>query len=158
MLDHDVGAVLAAYPTIHAACRRRDVRDPRSGRRISTHLAGLLEHLDPVAPIAVGDLAERLGVTPATASLQLSRLGRLRLITRTRDERDARRVQLRLTDAGARVREARTLLDPERVRAVLTRLPAPDREAVVAGLRLLAGAAGQIPEASPSRSRRTPER
>ncbi len=158
MLDHDVGAVLAAYPTIHAACRRRDVRDPRSGRRISTHLAGLLEHLDPVAPIAVGDLAERLGVTPATASLQLSRLGRLRLITRTRDERDARRVQLRLTDAGARVREARTLLDPERVRAVLPRLPAPDREAVVAGLRLLAGAAGQIPEASPSRSRRTPER
>ncbi len=158
MLEHDVGAVLAAYPTIHAACRRRDVRDPRSGRRISTHLAGLLEHLDPVAPIAVGDLAGRLGVTPATASLQLSRLARLRLVTRTRDERDARRVQLRLTEAGARVREVRTLLDPERVRAVLARLPAPDRDAVVAGLRLLAGAAAQIPETGPSRTRRLPER
>ncbi len=158
MLDHDVSAVLAAYPTIHAACRRREVRDPRSGRRLSTHLAGLLDHLDPVAPIAVGDLAERLGVTPATASLQLSRLARLRLVTRIRDERDARRVQLRLTEAGARVREVRSLLDPDRVRAVLTRLPAPERDAVVAGLRLLAGAAAQIPETSPPRSRRTTER
>jgi MarR family transcriptional regulator, organic hydroperoxide resistance regulator len=151
VLDHAVQAVLSAYPTIHAACRRRHVRDPVSGRRLSAHQAGLLEHLDPVTPIAVGDLAQRLRVTPATISLQLSRLVRLRLVARARDEADARRVHLRLTEAGARMRGARSLLDPDRVRAALTQLPAPERDAVVTGVRLLARAASALPEEGATR-------
>ncbi len=164
MLDHAVQAVLSAYPTIHAACRRRQVRDPLSGRRLSSHQAGLLEHLDPVTPIAVGDLAQRLRVTPATISLQLSRLVRLRLVARARDEADARRVHLRLTEAGTRMRGARSMLDPDRVRAALTQLPAPERDAVVVGVRLLARAASALPEEGASwqaparRSRRETER
>lgn len=164
MLDHAVQAVLSAYPSIHAACRRRQVRDPASGRRLSAHLAGLLEHLDPVTPIAVGDLAQRLRVTPATISLQLSRLVRLRLVTRTRDETDARRVHLRLTEAGVRLRGGRSLLDPDRVRAALIQLPPAERDAVVAGVRLLARAASALPKegdperVTPRRSRRTSER
>ena len=92
----------------------------------------------------MGDLARQLRVTPATVSLQLSRLARLRLVARARDEHDARRVQLRLTEAGERVRDARTLLDPDRVRAALNRLQAPERDAVVAGVRLLARAAAEM--------------
>ncbi|NOT09057.1 MAG: winged helix DNA-binding protein [Gemmatimonadales bacterium] len=144
MLDDAVRVVLSAYPTIHAACRRREVRDPRTGRRLSNHQAGILEHLDPVAPLAVGDLANRLRVTPATISLQLNRLTRLRLVTRIRDVLDGRRVLLRLTEAGQRVRELRSLLDPERVREALERIPDRERDTVVAGLRLLARAAGQL--------------
>lgn len=145
MLDSAVQAVLSAYPTIHAACRRRLMRDPRTGRRLSNHLAGILEHLDPVEPIAVGDLAARLRVTPATISLQLTRLARLRLLTRARDPEDARRVQLRITEAGVRLRDARSLLDPDRVRAAMLRLPPPEQDAVVAGVRLLARAAAELP-------------
>jgi DNA-binding MarR family transcriptional regulator len=158
VLDHAVQAVLSAYPTIHAACRRRHVRDPLSGRRLSPHQAGLLEHLDPVTPIAVGDLAQRLRVTPATISLQLSRLVRLRLVARARDQADARRVHLRLTEAGTRMRGTRSLLDPDRVRAALTQLPAPERDAVVVGVRLLARAASALPEevaARPAPARRS---
>lgn len=159
MLDDAVRAVLAAYPAIHAACRRRHEREPGSGTRLSPHLAGLLEQLDPVEPVAVGELASRMRVTPATISLQLTRLARLRLVARSRDRRDARRVHLRLTEAGARMRQQRSLLDPERVRAALAALPASERDAVVAGVRLLARAASALrvePESSSASLSRNP--
>ena len=164
MLDHDVQAVLSAYPTIHAACRRRSVRDPATGRRLSDHQAGILEHLSPVVPLLVGELATRLRVTPATISLQLNRLVRLRLVQRARGQEDGRRVLLRLTEAGRRLIAIRSLLDPDRVRAALSRLPPPERDAVVAGVRLLARAAGELTgdesaSRGPSRrSRSNPER
>ena len=157
MLDHAVQAVLSAYPTIHAACRRRSVRDPATGRRLSNHQAGILEHLDRVIPLTVGELATRLRVTPATISIQLNRLVRLRLVQRARGPEDGRRVLLRLTDAGSKVIEIRSLLDPDRVRAALIRLPPPERDAVVSGVRLLARAAGELSgegEASGNSTRR----
>ncbi len=164
MLEPAVQAVLTAYPTFHAACRRRHLPESPAGRRVSLHLAGILEHLDPRTPIAAGDLARRLQVTPATVSLQLARLIRHRLVARTRDPADARRVLLRLTGAGARVRGSRSLLDPERVRAALARLPAEERDAAVAGVRLLARAAAELPgagrahPAAVARRGRAPER
>ena len=163
MLDAQVEAILAAYPTLHAAWRRRGVQDQTSGRRVSNHQAGILEQLDPGVPITVGDLARRLGVTPATISIQLARLVRLRLVLREADPQDGRRVRLRLSEAGARMRNLRSLLDPERVRAALARLPEPEREAAIAGLRALAAAAVALPEQAVSprstsrRNRRTPE-
>ena len=144
MLEDALHIVLAAYPTIHAACRRRHL--PVRGRnRLSVHLTNVLEQLDPHEPRAVGDLARRMRVTPATISLQLARLARLRLVQRSRDERDGRRVLLRITDAGVRLRQQRSLLDPDRVRAALARLPSPEQEAVAAGVRLLARAAQSLP-------------
>lgn len=164
MLDDAVHAILSAYPTIHSACRRRHLRDPASGKRLSDHLAGILEHLDPETPITVTDLARRLRVTSATASLQLTQLARLRLITRERDAVDGRRVQVRLTETGVRLRELRSMLEPERVRQALARLDPSEQDAVVAGVRLLADAAGglsiesAIPRRLPRSPRRTPRR
>ncbi len=157
VLDDAVHAILSAYPTIHSACRRRHLRDPVSGKRLSDHQAGILEHLDSRTPITVSDLAARLRVTSATASLQLTQLARLRLVTRERDQADARRVQVRLTEAGVRLRGLRSLLDPERVRQALARLDPPEQAAVVAGLRLLAGAVGGLPGAM-VHPRRSPRR
>jgi DNA-binding MarR family transcriptional regulator len=163
VLDAQVEAVLAAYPALHTAWRRRSVRDQATGRRLSNHQAGILEHLDSATPVAAGDLARRLGVTPATISIQLARLVRLRLIVREKDKADGRRVLLRLTEAGTRIRNQRSLLDPDRVRAALALLDGEAREAAVAGLRALAGAAGSLPEnpttrrPTSRRSRRTAE-
>ena len=154
MLDDAVQAVLTAYPTIHSAFRRRLVRDAASGKRLSDHQAGILDHLDPDVPITVGELARRLRVTPATASLQLNQLTRLRLVARERDTEDARRVQLRLTDSGAQVRRLRSLLDPDRIREALVRLAPPEQEMVAAGLRLLARGAGELRE-DPQENKRT---
>ncbi|HSE52362.1 MAG TPA: MarR family winged helix-turn-helix transcriptional regulator [Gemmatimonadales bacterium] len=163
MLDDQVEAILAAYPTLHAAWRRRGVQDQATGRRVSNHQAGILEQLDPAAPITVGELAQRLGVTPATISIQLARLVRLRLVLREPDPGDGRRVRIRLSEAGTRMRNLRSLLDPERVRAALSRLEEKEREAAIAGLRALAAAAMALPEnpvsrrSTPRRTRRTPE-
>lgn len=163
MLDDQVEAILAAYPTLHAAWRRRGVQDQATGRRVSNHQAGILEQLDPAAPVTVGELAQRLGVTPATISIQLARLVRLRLVVREADPGDGRRVRIRLSEAGARMRNLRSLLDPERVRAALARLPESEREAAIAALRALAAAASAPPEtavsrrSTPRRTRRTPE-
>lgn len=151
MADAATRAILAAYPAVLAACRRREVRDSESGIRLSPHLAGLLEHLDPGEPVQVGELARLLRVTPATASLQIATLVRLRLVSRTRDAKDGRRVHLRLTETGARVREARSLLDPDRIGAALARLPARERRQAVAGARVLARAASEL-SATPSSS------
>ncbi|MGQ0701689.1 MAG: MarR family winged helix-turn-helix transcriptional regulator [Gemmatimonadales bacterium] len=134
-------AVLAAYPAVLAGCRRREIPEPVSGVPLSPHLASLLEHLDPRTPLAVGELARRLRVTPATISLQLTRLVGLGLIARSRDRSDGRRVLLRLTEAGVALRQNRSLLDPNRVRAALARLSARERSQSVAGLRVLARAA-----------------
>jgi DNA-binding MarR family transcriptional regulator len=163
VLDDQVEAILAAYPTLHAAWRRRGVQDQATGRRVSNHQAGILEQLDPAAPITVGELAQRLGVTPATISIQLVRLVRLRLVLREADPGDGRRVRIRLSEAGARMRNLRSLLDPERVRAALARLTEPEREAAIAGIRALATAAVPLPEkaisrrSNPRRNRRTPD-
>ncbi len=163
VLDAQVEAVLAAYPTLHAAWRRRSIRDQATGRRLSNHQAGVLEHLDSTTPVAAGDLARRLGVTPATISIQLARLVRLRLVMREKDTADGRRVLLRLSEAGARVRSQRSLLDPDRVRAALALLDGQERDAAVSGLRVLAAAAGALPESTvprrstSRRSRRKPE-
>lgn len=163
MLDDPVEAILAAYPTLHAAWRRRGVQDQATGRRVSNHQAGILEQLDPASPITVGELAQRLGVTPATISIQLARLVRLRLVVREADPGDGRRVRIRLSEAGARMRNLRSLLDPERVRAALARLTEKELEAAITGFRALAAAAVALPEtavsrrSTPRRTRRTPE-
>lgn len=153
MLDDAVHAVLTAYPTIHVSCRRRyHSRRRRRRGTVSNHLASVLDQLDPVEPTTVGELAGRMRVTPATISLQLARLNRLRLVTRAQSTQDARRVELRLSDSGRRLREQRSLLDPDRVRTALGRLTEAERDTVVAGVRLLARAAADLQPLPPAPS------
>jgi len=76
----------------------------------------------------------------ATMSLAIDRLERKRYVRRDRDPQDGRRVLLRVTAAGVRLREAKSVLDPVRVEQVLGQLSAADREAALKGLELLARA------------------
>jgi DNA-binding MarR family transcriptional regulator len=146
--------VVSAVPLVLAACRRREVHEPTVRVRLSTHLAGILEHLDPVRPVAAGELARGLGVTPGTISLQLARLIKLRLVARAKDQADGRRVLLRLTGTGARVRDARSLLDPACVQALLQQLAPGERDQAVAGIESLGRAAQAT--ARNSSTRRSP--
>jgi MarR family transcriptional regulator, organic hydroperoxide resistance regulator len=133
--------VLTLYPRIYFACHTRHVRDPVSHRLLSRHQASILDHLDELDPTTVNDLARHMGVTPATMSLALDRLERKGYVARLRDNPDRRRVHVRLTAAGVRMREATSVLDPPRVEELLSRLTGDEREAAVRGLALLAGAA-----------------
>jgi DNA-binding MarR family transcriptional regulator len=136
-----VRRLLHAYPRVFFACHTRHVRDPASGEEISAHQASILDHLDEVDAISMTDLSAHMGVTVATMSLAIDRLERKGYARRDRDRKDGRRVLVRITASGLRVREAKSVLDPVRVEQLLARLSPADREAALQGLQLLARAA-----------------
>ena len=133
--------VMRLYPKIYFACHARHVRDAQSGHLLSRHQASVLDHLDEVDPITLNGLARHMGVTAGTMSLTIDRLERKGYVMRVRDVADRRRVHVRLTSAGVRVREASSVLDPPLVEALVSRLSDDDRAAAIHGLALLAGAA-----------------
>lgn len=137
----DIAAILASYPRIHFACRNRVVADPESGSRASVHQARILQYLDVEDPVMVGELAEHLGVTASTMSITLKRMEAAGFILRDKDPNDRRVTNVRLSERGARTRENRSMLDPERVAALMARLTPEQRAAAVYGMRLLAEAA-----------------
>jgi DNA-binding MarR family transcriptional regulator len=140
-LRPDVAAVFRDYPRIYFACHRRHVRDPKTGARVSTHQVSILDHLDREHPTVLGDLADHMGVTPATMSIAVGRLVQHGYVARLLDPADRRKVQLRLTDAGVRVCAANSVLEPALVGDMLDELSATDRRAALHGLALLGRAA-----------------
>ena len=139
-------AVMTLYPRIYFACHTRHVRDPQSQRLLSRHQASILDHLDEVEPTTVMDLAAHMGVTAATMSIGVDRLERKGYVARGKDPKDRRRVHVRLTTAGVRVREASSVLDPARVEALVSRLTPEERTRAIDGLALLANAGSGMKE------------
>jgi DNA-binding MarR family transcriptional regulator len=116
-------------------------------RLLSRHQASVLDHLDEQDAITLNGLARHMGVTPGTMSLSIDRLERKGYVARVRDTADRRRVNVRLTSAGVRVRDASSVLDPALVESLMARLGEADRAAAIRGLSLLATAAhAQIAE------------
>jgi DNA-binding MarR family transcriptional regulator len=132
--------VMQLYPRIYFACHTRHVRDPQSTRTLSRHQASVLDHLDEIDPITLNGLARHMGVTPGTMSLTIDRLEHKGYVMRLKDTADRRRVHVRLTAAGVRVRDASSVLDAALVEALVAKLNDADREAAIHGLRLLAEA------------------
>lgn len=154
MSNDGVRRVMELYPRIYFACHTRHVRDPKTRRMLSAHMASILDHLDEREPLALLDLAKHMGVTPSTMSLQIEKLVRRGYVLRERDARDARRLQLRISQAGVRVREAKSVLDPSRVRALLARLTPEEQDAGIAGLALLARAGSEQMELRSAKNRK----
>ena len=140
----DVETVMSTLPRIHFACRVREVRDPATDRVVSEHQARILSHLDAGDPTMVTELAEFMGVTASTMSLNLKRLRESGFVSQARDPEDRRVMNVRLTEAGERVTEDLQVLDPRRVDAVLRSLRPEDRRLAVRGLAVLADAADVV--------------
>lgn len=139
----DIKQLMNAYPLIYFACHTQHVRDPDTQEEISRHQASILDHLDPVEGTSLLQLAEHMGVTASTMSLNVDRLERRGYVTRERDTADRRRVLLRLTPSGTKVTQAQSVLDPRRVKLLLAELSPTQRGTALAGLRILAEA-GQV--------------
>jgi DNA-binding MarR family transcriptional regulator len=154
MAKNAVGQVMELYPRIYFACHTRHVRDPQTQRLLSAHQASILDHLDEREPLALLDLAGHMGVTPSTMSLNIERLVRRGYVSRERAEEDGRRLTLLLTPAGVRLREAKSVLDPARVRALLARLTPSQQEAGILGLALLARAGSEQMEEHSKRKKK----
>jgi DNA-binding MarR family transcriptional regulator len=139
----DVELVLQTLPRIHFACRVRGARAP-DGLEVSEHQARLLGLLDLDDPAMVTELAEAMGVTASTMSLNLKRLQERGLITRERDPADRRVMNVRLSPYGAEIREGLQDLDIGRVDALLRALGPEDRRVALQGLVVLAEAADAV--------------
>ncbi|HEY9226082.1 MAG TPA: MarR family winged helix-turn-helix transcriptional regulator, partial [Gemmatimonadaceae bacterium] len=118
----DVAAVFRDYPRIYFACHRRHVRDPETGVHVSARQVSILDHLDSERPTMLADLADHMGVTPATMSIAVGRLVDKGYVTRVLDPVDRRKVQLRLTAAGVNVTAANSVLEPTLVEEMLDQL------------------------------------
>jgi MarR family transcriptional regulator, organic hydroperoxide resistance regulator len=156
MRGNPVWQVMSLYPKIFFACHTRHVRDPKSRRILSSHQASILDHLDERESLPLMILARHMGVTPSTMSISIERLVRQGYVLRSRDRNDGRRVSLTLSAVGARVRDSKSVLDPVRVRQMLSRLAPRQRDEAVRGLALLAEAAQKfMEETAPERLRWT---
>src|SRR6516225_12288920 len=105
MGQSEVDTVLRCYPQIYFACHKRHVRDDNAQQVLSSHQASVLDHLDDVEATALFDLARHMGVTASTMSLTIDRLVRGGYVVRERSTQDRRRLDLRLTPAGLRIKK-----------------------------------------------------
>jgi DNA-binding MarR family transcriptional regulator len=140
----EVEIVLRCYPQIYFACHRRHVRDEKTGKAMSAHQASLLDHLDDIEGTSLLDLARHMGVTASTTSLTVDRLERGGYVRRSRSKEDARRLELRLTPAGVRIKRQQKVLEPDLVSAMLALLDGKDRRRALRGMELLAAAAAEL--------------
>jgi|SRR5579884_1182802 len=140
-LRPDVAQVFRDYPRIYFACHRTHVRDPGSGALVSQRMVAILDHLDTEQPMILSALAAHMGVTAATMSIAVGQLVALGYVTRDLHAVDRRKVQLRLTQRGARVCAANSVLEPSLVAGMLDQLGARERKDALRGLALLGKAA-----------------
>ena len=139
-----VELVLRCYPQIYFACHKRHVRDEATQTILSAHQASILDHLDDLQPTSLFDLARHMGVTASTMSITIDRLVRAGYVIRERAQDDRRRLDLRLTPAGAAIKRQKKVLEPELIAAMLDRLSDRQRTQALRGLELLATAAQEM--------------
>ena len=143
------------YPKIYLACHRRHLRDDENGRILTAHMASILDHLDPQHSRTISEMARHMSVTESTMSLQISKLERSGYARRFRDGTDGRRVGVRLTSTGTRIREQNSVLDPDLAHEMLSLLSRDDQETAVRGLELLGNAAETLMQKRRLRGRKS---
>ncbi|HBV94940.1 MAG: MarR family winged helix-turn-helix transcriptional regulator [Candidatus Dormibacteria bacterium] len=117
-------------------------RQAISGAAVTPRMLSYLRHLAAAGPLTVGEQADHLGISRATATEVVNRLESKGLVERMRDQRDQRRVFVWLTERGREQTDAlagRNLDDPF-LRAVAA-LPEATRAAVIDGLGAILRAA-----------------
>ncbi len=146
MNDDDVFEVQRLYPQIYIACHTDHVRAASTTWRISSQDASILVHLDRDSGLSPRALADHLGVAPSTLSAAIARLSELGYLTSKPNDADRRKRELRLTARGAEAIASTSVLNAERVQALLDKLKPDERTAAVSGLALLARAARKLNE------------
>lgn len=142
--DRDLADAFVAASRALVAVAARSLADLAEEVTLAQYRALVVLHTR--GPQRPADLAERLQVTPSTASRMVERLVRRRLVRRVRSTQDRRMVKVHLTDSGRRLVDE--VVDRRRaeVERILAQMPARGRKQVTAALRAFAEAAGEAPE------------
>lgn len=140
-MSDDLFSILRDYPQIYLACHSS--HRARKGKKaaITTRDATFLAHIADGGFTTPGALARHLSLARSTVSEELKRLRALGLVATEGVADDGRRLRIELSDAGREAIVGSSVLDAERVRAVLGQLRPAERKTAVKGLHLLAQAA-----------------
>ena len=141
-LAADVRDLMALVPQLLAGMKRcgrppEPMRDAYERGRLGPRHLTALTHLVLDGEQSVGELAGRLGVSLATASLVVSELTRVGLVVRREDEADRRRTLVSVSEEhGAHIEDwFQTKADP--LRRALDRMTGRQRRDFVRGMRML---------------------
>jgi MarR family transcriptional regulator, organic hydroperoxide resistance regulator len=140
-MSDEAALIMTFYPKIYFACHTRHVNDPVKGVKLTAHQGSILDHLDEQEALSLQELALHLGVTPSTMSITIDRLQKAGYVKREKDKKDSRKVKLLLTPHGVKIKRSKSVLDPQLVQSVLSRLTEEERTSALRGLGLLAYAA-----------------
>jgi DNA-binding MarR family transcriptional regulator len=139
--DPRIRRLLEAYPAIFLACHRQHVQSDETGKYVSERQAAVLDHLDAKRPVSLTRLAEHMGIGRSAMSIMVSRLRRSGYVSRTADASDGRRIGLRLTTAGMKIKEQNTILDLDLARELFSLLRPDEAERALRGIEMLAQSA-----------------
>ena len=128
-------AVIRFYPQIYLACHVEHRSRANSPTGLTAREASILAHVDDPAGTSPARLARHLGVAASTLSAALARLERQGMVAIDADPGDARRRLVRLTARGRTALAAGSVLDPERLAAMLGAMDAEDAAAGGRGAR-----------------------
>jgi DNA-binding MarR family transcriptional regulator len=146
-LDQAVQTVQLTYPQVYYVCHTRHQRKRSTEHRLSARDAAILAHCSADMPIVPARLARHLSIARSTLSEALKKLDRAGYVRRVAAIQGDRRLSgILLTPKGlAAVRET-SVLESERLEAVLREASATDRLAITKGLTKLAEACRRFSE------------
>lgn len=142
-MKKDIETLQRAYPKIYLACHADHVKAKSTEFHLSARDSSILSHLDEKKPQTAQALALHLGVQPSTFSAALKQMVALGYVNRRADPKDGRTALLTLSRLGARAMAATSVLDANKVKALLAELQLAERREALAGITLLAEAAGR---------------
>ncbi len=153
-----VEAIQRCYPQIYLACHVDHVRAASTVHRLSARDSSLLVHLSPTEPLRSGDLAAHMGIGASTLSAAVGRLASLGYLRRESSTSDRRAAALTLTSQGTRAMAATSVLDAQRVRALLAKLSPEECRRALEGMELLARASRQLADELKMKKNKTSKR
>ena len=140
-LETQVTEIQMLYPRIYMACHSEHTKARSSEVQLSVRDSSILAHLSVKEFARPGALAKHLDVAASTLSEALHNLVSLGYVSSKTDPSDERRTDFKLTPKGISAMKAASVLNSQKVAAILDRLTPAQRSQAIEGLRLLADAA-----------------
>ncbi|UTL73077.1 MarR family winged helix-turn-helix transcriptional regulator [Bacillus halotolerans] len=110
---------------------------------ISHQAIRLMQHIEKQGEATIGALAEYLSVSHNTASEHTKRLIQKGLAAKRRSQQDERKVLVVLTKEGRSVLEQHTQLDKEKLKEIIERISASEKELIQQAFEILSKEAKQ---------------
>jgi len=96
--------------------------------------------------LAIGDLAQRMNLKPATVAKTVDSLEARGLVARTRNAADRRSIDVRVTEAGVKLQNAAHGQFQAQIEKLFEAMKPEERQGLIVGLESLSLAAGISPQ------------